>query len=209
MHRGATMTEKQFWSRKEVCKLFNEAYKHKDVYKHTDQTEGIEILEDLFGVDIYSKDYKIWNGEDELIEQDEDESKRFNLAYEKGEWWAVNDSGICLWKEEVIHTLNELYETNQELYDFRLIYNALLFNIWYKYGEVEVYKARRHHDGSIPFDEPYWFIVVAILPGGRQVTNHYHMRYWRYFKITEYDQMKDEFDGHDSEDVLRRLKGMI
>jgi len=203
------MTEKQFWSRKEVCKLFNEAYKHKDVYKHTDQTEGIEILEDLFGVDIYSKDYKIWNGEDELIAQDEDESKRFNLAYEKGEWWAVNDSGICLWKEEVIHTLNELYETNQELYDFRLIYNALLFNIWYKYGEVEVYKTRRHHDGSIPFDEPYWFIVVAILPGGRQVTNHYHMRYWRYFKIPEYDQVKDEFNGHDSEDVLRRLKGMI
>lgn len=99
------MSDKQFWSRKEICKLFNEAYKHKEVYKHSAQTEGIEILEELFGLDVYDKDYKIWNGEDELIEPDEDESKRFNLSYEKGEWWAVNDSGICLWKEEVIHTL--------------------------------------------------------------------------------------------------------
>ena len=34
-------------------------------------------------------------------------NKRFNLAYEKGNWWAVNDSGITLWKEEVIYLLNK------------------------------------------------------------------------------------------------------
>ena len=203
------MTDKQFWSRKEICELFNKAYKHKEVYKHCSQTEGIEILEELFGLDIYSKDYKVWNSEDELIYSEDDESKRFNLAYEKGEWWAVNDSGICLWKEEVIHTLNELYETNQGLYEFRLVYNALLFNTWHKHDEIEVYKSRRHSDGSVPFDDPNWFIVVAILPGGSQVTNHYHVKYWSYFKIPQYDTVKDEFDGHDSHDVLRRLKGLI
>ena len=43
------------------------------------------------------------------------ENKRFELAYEKGNWWAVRDEDITLWKEEVIHLLNELHEENQEL----------------------------------------------------------------------------------------------
>ncbi len=43
------------------------------------------------------------------------ENKRFELAYEKGNWWAVRDGDITLWKEEVIHLLNELHEENQEL----------------------------------------------------------------------------------------------
>lgn len=43
------------------------------------------------------------------------ENKRFKLAYEKGNWWAVRDGDITLWKEEVIHLLNELSEENEQL----------------------------------------------------------------------------------------------
>lgn len=43
------------------------------------------------------------------------ENKRFSLAYEKGNWWAVRDGDITLWKEEVIHLLNELHEENMML----------------------------------------------------------------------------------------------
>ena len=43
------------------------------------------------------------------------ETKRFELAYEKGNWWAVRDGDITLWKEEVIHLLNELSEENEQL----------------------------------------------------------------------------------------------
>lgn len=43
------------------------------------------------------------------------ENKRFELAYEKGNWWAVRDGDITLWKEEVIHLLNELSEENEKL----------------------------------------------------------------------------------------------
>ena len=43
------------------------------------------------------------------------ENKRFKLAYKKGDWWAVRDGEITLWKEEVIHLLNELNEENEEL----------------------------------------------------------------------------------------------
>lgn len=43
------------------------------------------------------------------------ENKRFKLAYKKGDWWAVRDGEITLWKEEVIHLLNELHEENEQL----------------------------------------------------------------------------------------------
>lgn len=43
------------------------------------------------------------------------EEKRFALAYEQGNWWAVRDGDITLWKEEVIHLLNEQQDTIQSL----------------------------------------------------------------------------------------------
>lgn len=96
----------------------------------------------------------------------------------------------------------QLKETNQELYDFRLVLNALLFNEWVENEKYEVYKSKRHSDGELCFDGD-WFVVVAILPSG-QVTNHYHMKYWDYFKIPSYERVKDEFDGHTSSVVLLR-----
>ena len=116
--------------------------------------------------------------------------------------------------ENKYHTIQELYEednyhTIQELYEFRLMYNALLFNEWSNREDIEVYKSKRHDDGSIPFDDENWFIVVAILPNGKQITNHYHIDYWDYFQIKEYPKVKDKFDGHTSEDVLDRLRELI
>ena len=103
--------------------------------------------------------------------------------------------------------LNEQEEIIQELYDFRLIYNALLFNEWSKHDTIEVYKSKKHSDGELCFDGE-WFVVVAILPTG-QITNHYHIKYWDYFKIPAYGKVKDEFDGHTPIDVLNRLKSMV
>ena len=103
--------------------------------------------------------------------------------------------------------MNEQEEQIQELYDFRLIYNALLFNEWSKHDTIEVYKSKKHSDGELCFDGE-WFVVVAILPTG-QITNHYHIKYWDYFQIKEYPQVKDEFDGHTPIDVLNRLKSMV
>lgn len=43
------------------------------------------------------------------------ENKRFELAYEKGNWWAVRDGDITLWKEEVVGLLNKLNNENENL----------------------------------------------------------------------------------------------
>lgn len=124
-----------------------------------------------------------------------------------GYWHNYTGIGRCedenLTTNEVCDLINEQNETIQELYDFRLVYNALLFNKWAKNGKYEVYKSKRHHDGELCFDGE-WFIVVGILPTG-QVTNHYPIRNWNDFKIPEYEKVKDEFDGHTSTEVLLRL----
>ena len=130
-----------------------------------------------------------------------------SLNYD-GEQRFVKDNGLIgeksMSNQEVVDKLNEQEETIQELYDFRLIYNALLFNEWSKHDTIEVYKSKKHSDGELCFDGE-WFVVVAILPTG-QITNHYHIKYWNYFQIKEYPQVKDEFDGHTPIDVLNRLK---
>ena len=139
------------------------------------------------------------------------ENKRFTITgnrgisdHQKKRLYDLNDFDGMI---SVTECLNELHDTNQELYDFRLVLNALLFNEWAENGKYEVYKSKRHSDGELCFDGE-WFIVVAILPTG-QVTNHYHIKYWDYFKIPAYNTVKDEFDGHTSIDVLIRYGLML
>ena len=58
--------------------------------------------------------------------------KRFTLAYEKGNWWAVRDRDIILWKEEVVGLLNEL----NDKCEFLEIENESLEDGATKYAEL-------------------------------------------------------------------------
>jgi hypothetical protein len=100
------------------------------------------------------------------------------------------------------------YHTFKELYEFRMVYNAALFNEWAKYySDYDVHKSWKHNDGELCFGGG-WFVVVAMLPTG-QITNHYEEKHWDLFKIPERKRAKYEFDGHTSNDVLERLKSLI
>ena len=96
------------------------------------------------------------------------------------------------------------YHTFNELYEFRKVYNAALFNEWAKSGKYSVHKSHKHHDGEECFGGG-WFIVVAVLPEG-QISNHYENKDWDLFNVPECDAAQFEFDGHTSHDVLNRLK---
>jgi len=98
------------------------------------------------------------------------------------------------------------YHTFGELYEFRKVYNACLFNEWYRQSKYEVHKSERHFEGDKCFGGG-WFIVVAILPSG-QISNHYELKDWDLFKCEEVEQAKYKFDGHTPLDVLTRLKDM-
>lgn len=104
--------------------------------------------------------------------------------------------------------ISDGYHTFDELYEFRKMYNALLFNEWAKNRVYEVHKSWRHHDGERCFGKDNWFIVVAYLPGG-QISNHYKKEDWDLFKVPEVEKALLPFDGHTGKDVLERMKDLI
>jgi len=95
------------------------------------------------------------------------------------------------------------YHTFKELYEFRKVYNAALFNEWAIKEEYFVHKSWKHNDGELSFGGG-WFIVVALLPSG-QISNHYEAKDWDLFKIPERPEAMLEFDGHTAQDVLNRI----
>ena len=99
--------------------------------------------------------------------------------------------------------LSDGYHSFDELYDFRKVYNAHLFNEWFKQGKYEVHKSKKHYEGDECFGGG-WFVVVAILPSG-QISNHYELNDFDLFKCEETEKAKYQFDGHTSHDVLNRL----
>lgn len=112
------------------------------------------------------------------------------------------------------------YHTFNELYEFRKMYNAALFNEWaipitchtptedviLKRPKYNVHKSWRHHDGELCFGGG-WFIVCAMLPTGL-ISNHYKAADWDLFRIPEAHRALFPFDGHTGKDVLERLKAL-
>lgn len=108
--------------------------------------------------------------------------------------------------EEVDENTSDGYHTFKELYEFRKLYNAALFNEWYSQGKYNVHKSWKHHDGEECFGGG-WFIVVATLPTG-QISNHYEEKDWDLFRVVAKDRA-DEWDGHTSQDVAKRLLNQL
>lgn len=105
--------------------------------------------------------------------------------------------------------ISDGYHTLAELYEYRLLYNAALFNEWAKVDywtaqpPIEVHKSWKHSDGELCFGGGF-FIVVAQLPTG-QISNHYKEQFWDLFKIPE-KEIPNEYDGHTSAEAASRLR---
>jgi hypothetical protein len=106
------------------------------------------------------------------------------------------------------------FQNVSELYDIRKAYNVALFNEWGKtqvfyvdgrerHSMYHVHKSKRHNNGELCFGGD-WFVVCAMLPTG-QITNHYHISDWDLFNIPETEKALFEFDGHNTQDVIKRL----
>jgi hypothetical protein len=107
-------------------------------------------------------------------------------------------------RQEITENTSDGYHTFKELYEFRKVYNAALFNEWHKQSKYWVHKSWRHHDGELCFGGG-WFIVVAVLPGG-QISNHYEANDWDLFQVKEVQKAIFEFDGHTGQNVIERIK---
>ena len=96
------------------------------------------------------------------------------------------------------------YHTFNELYRYRMLYNAAFFNLLARNGQVEVCKSRRHSDGEKCFGSDDWFIVMAMLPTG-QVSNHYESKHWDLFDVPE-RETAFKYDGHTPNEAADRLE---
>lgn len=112
---------------------------------------------------------------------------------------------------EVTGETSDGYHTFNELYRFRMLYNATLFNHWAMHDPYTeffgtVHKSWRHYNGEECFGGG-WFIVMATLPTG-QISNHYEAEHWDLFQIPERERA-DEWDGHTAADVADRLTAFL
>lgn len=106
---------------------------------------------------------------------------------------------------KITENTSDGYHTFKELYEFRKVYNAALFNEWAAQGKYGVHKSKKHHDGEDCFGGG-WFIVSATLPTG-QISNHYELKEWDLFKCEE-KPLAEKWDGHTPNDVIKRLTNL-
>lgn len=123
--------------------------------------------------------------------------------------WLTDENGQNEYPS--IGDVSDGYHTFNELYEFRMLYNAAFFNdLAYLYDEYGVgprpIKSKLHSDGEPCFGGG-WFVVVVTLPTG-QISNHYEMKDWHLFQIDEVDKAP-EWDGHTSQDVSKRLRAYL
>ena len=95
--------------------------------------------------------------------------------------------------------ISDGYHTFNDLYRYRMLYNAAFYNLLPK---ETVHKSKRHHYGEECFGGG-WFIVMANLPTG-QISNHYELKDWDLFQIPE-KEVADEWDGHTPQEAADRL----
>lgn len=106
------------------------------------------------------------------------------------------------------------YHTFDELYEFRMLYNAAFFNELAAQANITgagkqsylVHKSWKHSDGELCFGGG-WFVVVAQLPTG-QVSNHYQAEHWDLFNVPAMS-MAAPWDGHTPQDVINRLRDYL
>jgi len=132
--------------------------------------------------------------EEGYVKGQKEAKRKNNNAYEYGK----SDAR----REVITGETSDGYHTFNELYEFRKLFNALLFNEWAKQGLYDVHKSTRHFDGEECFGGG-WFIVMAETPKG-QISNHYEMKDWDLFKIPTKDKA-NKWDGHTAQDVLKTL----
>lgn len=179
----------------EKAKAYDEVLERAKDYQKVNGAAGSAVISEIFP---------------ELVENEsKDEQLRKNcihfLELQKSHHAATFEIEECIdWLEkqkepEDKGEISDGYHTFNELYRYRMLYNAAFFNLLPK--DI-VHKSKRHHDGEECFGGG-WFIVMANLPTG-QISNHYELKDWDLFQIPE-QEVADEWDGHTPQEAADRL----
>lgn len=130
------------------------------------------------------------------------------------EEFSAREVALALELRELRANPHDGYHTMAELYDQRMLWNALAVYFLDSEEPGRVTKSWRHHDGEPCFGktEPgeRWFIVTIHLPDGRfeQVTQHYPERDWDLFDCPELP-VAPHWDGHTPEQGNARIRRFL
>lgn len=122
-------------------------------------------------------------------------------------------------KETAINTLIEGCDTNLisdgyhtfgELYEHRIVLFIALCRIIksefkIQYDGKGIWRSKLHSDGS---EWSGWFLLGISSIKGNQITYHLPISKWDETNFAVTLEQAPEFDGHDSADVLKRLKSL-
>ena len=126
-----------------------------------------------------------------FVETEDSEGKSISL----GHWVKRPDDYWVLRVEDrdfVTKHTSDGHHTFEELYYYRMLYNAQAVLAWLANG-IKVEKSWNHHDGEPCFGGGM-FVVQAELPTG-QVSNHYKAEYWDLFSVPAVE-LPAVYDGH-------------
>ena len=106
--------------------------------------------------------------------------------------------------------ISDGYHTFDELYYYRLCYNAALVNTLVSlkdtlpnsFKDIKVCKSKKHFGGE-PCYGGGWFIVMINTPWG-QISNHYKLEHWNMFDCPVTKESW-KWDGHNMKDAMERL----
>lgn len=121
---------------------------------------------------------------------------------------ARHTNGTEVRLDDAAGTVSDTYHTVDELYRHRALLTAALFNSWEVLDDegvgpkLHVHKAQLHSDGT--GIEGYFVVMATLFPGG-QISYHYPESDWDLFEIPE-QTFADVWDRHTSADVLDRLE---
>lgn len=148
---------------------------------------GIETLEGVMKANVGDYIIKGVNGEFYPCKQD---------IFEK----------IYLHEDDMMSNISDGYHAFNELYRYRVPYNAAFLNELAKKGDMKIRKSHKRYDGEERLGGG-WFIVMAELPTG-QIPNHYENRYWGLFNIPE-PETAWKRDGHTPNEAADRIESYL
>lgn len=98
------------------------------------------------------------------------------------------------------------YHTFEELYQHRAALTAAFCNLATLYPEeqVTVVKSKLHHDGTM-FDNETFIVVITLPYDIGQVSYHYNVRLWDWFRDVKEVDRAPVYDGHTPEMTIERL----
>lgn len=125
-------------------------------------------------------------------------ARRFTIRTDDGRAHIVSE-------DRSVHIERDEHHTMDELYEYRMVYNAMAANLMVQAGGTAV-KSLRHHDGELCFDGGWFIVCLYTLDGW--VTNHYKQEHWNLFDIPEVETAP-EWDGHTPAIALERLRNAL